>query len=247
MQRLPSPYQQHAAIRQSLSPDPGTPSEFEGSPTWPGRDAETEYVSETTSYDHHDTNDGDEKKTGTYIWRTVGDSKVRSAHAERNGKTYSWDDPPEGGHPGEAPNCRCRAEDVNLNSCEHLRAQLEVDSNNYEAARKRQDKANERVNEISAQLTGVREGMSVIVKNVRVTYGEAVAALLGSRPPIGVSIKLASLFTKYVDLEFDHADLDKQLKEAAIERELIRKYEVEPARSALIKTQRKLEEQDCKN
>ncbi|MEE8393530.1 MAG: phage minor head protein, partial [Rhodospirillales bacterium] len=48
------------------------------------------------------------KKEGSYIWRTVGDSKVRSSHAERDGKVFSWDDPPEGGHPGEAPNCRCR-------------------------------------------------------------------------------------------------------------------------------------------
>ncbi|MHA1597825.1 MAG: phage minor head protein [Alphaproteobacteria bacterium] len=48
---------------------------------------------------------------GSYIWRTVGDGKVRSSHAERDGKTFSWDDPPEGGHPGKAYNCRCRAEE----------------------------------------------------------------------------------------------------------------------------------------
>ena len=53
-----------------------------------------------------------ENKQGTYIWRTVGDGKVRSSHAERDGKTFSWAHPPEGGHPGEAPNCRCWAEDV---------------------------------------------------------------------------------------------------------------------------------------
>ena len=52
-----------------------------------------------------------DKKQGSYIWRTAGDSKVRSSHAERNGETFSWDAPPEGGHPGEAPNCRCRAEE----------------------------------------------------------------------------------------------------------------------------------------
>jgi len=52
-----------------------------------------------------------DKKQGSYIWRTVGDGKVRSAHAKRNGKTFSWDAPPEGGHPGEAYNCRCRAEE----------------------------------------------------------------------------------------------------------------------------------------
>ena len=54
--------------------------------------------------------DADEKK-GTYIWRTVGDNRVRSEHAVRDGKTFSWDNPPDGGHPGEAPNCRCTAEE----------------------------------------------------------------------------------------------------------------------------------------
>lgn len=51
------------------------------------------------------------KKQDSYIWRTTGDGKVRSLHAERDGKTFSWDHPPEGGHPGEAYNCRCRAEE----------------------------------------------------------------------------------------------------------------------------------------
>lgn len=45
-----------------------------------------------------------------YIWRTVQDSKVRSSHADREGKTFSWTNPPKGGHPGEAYNCRCWAE-----------------------------------------------------------------------------------------------------------------------------------------
>lgn len=45
-----------------------------------------------------------------YIWRTVGDDKVRSAHAEREGEIFNWHVPPTGGHPGEDYNCRCWAE-----------------------------------------------------------------------------------------------------------------------------------------
>ncbi len=68
-----------------------------------------------------------EKKDGTYIWRTRGDGKVRSEHAERDGKEFSWDDPPDGGHPGEAPNCRCRAEDVEEDNkkCDKLKNDVE--------------------------------------------------------------------------------------------------------------------------
>ncbi len=47
-----------------------------------------------------------------YIWRTEGDDKVRPSHAENDGKTCSWDDPPDTGHPGSEANCRCHAEPV---------------------------------------------------------------------------------------------------------------------------------------
>jgi SPP1 gp7 family putative phage head morphogenesis protein len=55
-----------------------------------------------------------------FIWRTMGDERVRTdktagpdmGHVERNGKQYSWDDPPEGETPGEPVNCRCYAEPV---------------------------------------------------------------------------------------------------------------------------------------
>ena len=42
-----------------------------------------------------------------YIWQTMMDSRVRPAHAARQGKRFAWDDPPSGGHPGWAIRCRC--------------------------------------------------------------------------------------------------------------------------------------------
>lgn len=48
-----------------------------------------------------------------YTWRTVRDEKVRPSHRAREGKVYSWDDPPSGETPGNAPGwlpCRCYAE-----------------------------------------------------------------------------------------------------------------------------------------
>lgn len=56
----------------------------------------------------------DRGKPRNYIWRTRGDSKVRSSHRDRDGKIFSWDNPPEGGHPGEAPGCRCWAEPTHI-------------------------------------------------------------------------------------------------------------------------------------
>ena len=47
-----------------------------------------------------------------YIWRTVKDERVRDTHQELDGELFSWDAPPEPGHPGEDYNCRCYAEPV---------------------------------------------------------------------------------------------------------------------------------------
>jgi SPP1 gp7 family putative phage head morphogenesis protein len=53
-----------------------------------------------------------------YRWSTLNDRRVRGrpgglypdadpSHWARRDKIFSWDDPPEGGHPGEDYNCRC--------------------------------------------------------------------------------------------------------------------------------------------
>ncbi len=47
-----------------------------------------------------------------FIWRTVGDERVRDDHSDFDGETYAYDDPPNGTLPGEEINCRCSAEPV---------------------------------------------------------------------------------------------------------------------------------------
>jgi uncharacterized protein with gpF-like domain len=44
---------------------------------------------------------------GQYIWRSVGDYKVRDSHATLNGILRHWSDSPD---PGEEFGCRCWAE-----------------------------------------------------------------------------------------------------------------------------------------
>lgn len=46
----------------------------------------------------------------TYIWRSQDDARVRAAHADHDDRAFAWANPPAGGHPGEAWNCRCTAE-----------------------------------------------------------------------------------------------------------------------------------------
>lgn len=56
----------------------------------------------------------------SYEWETRRDERVRGnpfglypnakpSHYERDRRIFSWSKPPEGGAPGEAPGCRCRA------------------------------------------------------------------------------------------------------------------------------------------
>lgn len=48
-----------------------------------------------------------------YIWRTVGDNRVRDKHAALEGNEYTWEKGAPGGiHPGDEIQCRCYAEPV---------------------------------------------------------------------------------------------------------------------------------------
>ncbi len=51
----------------------------------------------------------DEHATDRYVWRSRHDEKVRPSHRANDGHIFSWDHPPETGHPGQEPNCRCEA------------------------------------------------------------------------------------------------------------------------------------------
>lgn len=45
----------------------------------------------------------------TYKWLDSHDDRVRPLCASHNGKTFRWDTPPKGGHPGQKVRCRCTA------------------------------------------------------------------------------------------------------------------------------------------
>lgn len=45
----------------------------------------------------------------SYTWQTAKDDRVRLDHQHKQGKTFRWDSPPSGGHPGEPIGCRCTA------------------------------------------------------------------------------------------------------------------------------------------
>ncbi|MBL4692769.1 MAG: hypothetical protein JKY92_05515 [Magnetovibrio sp.] len=132
------------------------------------------------------------KKKGKYIWHTVGDGKVRSSHEDRDGKEFSWDEPPGGGHPGEAYNCRCSAEDiVDKQRCKELDRLIKVMEINLKKADERYSKAadifnaaqkalKQRENKCLAQLR--KSGATVILDGAA---GGALGAI-GGLPGVAV-------------------------------------------------------------
>ena len=70
------------------------------------------YVEGEIKNSPNDESETKKDQKGKYIWRTQGDSDVRSSHADRDGKIFSWNTSPAGGHPGEDYGCRCYAEPV---------------------------------------------------------------------------------------------------------------------------------------
>jgi SPP1 gp7 family putative phage head morphogenesis protein len=49
-----------------------------------------------------------------YIWRSQDDAKVRDSHADYDDQVFRWEEPPAGGHPAQAHNCRCYAEPIGV-------------------------------------------------------------------------------------------------------------------------------------
>lgn len=47
-----------------------------------------------------------------YVWRTMGDNRVRDEHEDLEGQEFSWDEESAEGYPGDEVNCRCWAEPV---------------------------------------------------------------------------------------------------------------------------------------
>ena len=58
-----------------------------------------------------------------YRWRGTLDSRERDSHLKREGKIFSWDNPPSDGHPGKAIRCRCWASMI-LPELSDINAQL---------------------------------------------------------------------------------------------------------------------------
>jgi len=108
------------------------------------------------------------KDSAQYIWRTVQDDKVRSSHAARAGETFSWTNPPEGGHPGEDYNCRCWAEPV---ATPILKANCNEERRKYEELQKRVKELSKKLNDLLLRLNKLKEEHNMLIGKARKALG----------------------------------------------------------------------------
>lgn len=164
------------------------------------------------------------EKHGQYIWRTRGDGKVRSAHADRHGKTFSWNDPPDGGHPGEAPNCRCWAEPVAAEDkrddekCGNLRRLMEESWDRHDALFKPIEDAKYRRHVSKKILDDLKARRSEILSEMQST---AMPDRIAGRSPIGtvVGAAKAAIEIQRLQRELEETDLGLELEKQTLRKE----------------------------
>lgn len=96
-----------------------------------------------------------------YVWLSADDDRVRPGHAQRHGKIFASDEPPEGEQPGQAFNCRCYARPVILDTPDGVPDAGAIDA--YEDRRS------------DANVRGLRDGTFETVEN----FADLIAAIPG--------------------------------------------------------------------
>jgi len=119
----------------------------------------------------------EDKKEGQYIWRTAGDGKVRGSHADRDGKTFSWDNPPAGGHPGEAPNCRCTAETTNIEFCNAAPDMIKKARQQIKKLQAEYDKADQEVKDLPARIEEAKDEFRMSIASALASIGKDIASI----------------------------------------------------------------------
>lgn len=109
------------------------------------------------------------KKNGKYIWRTVGDNKVRDNHAALEGTVRNLSDSPD---PGEEFNCRCWGEPVPDSPCDKEREK-------YEELQQKVKELSERFNDLLLRLQElIDEGKRLVANAQKSLGGEVVSYIL---------------------------------------------------------------------
>jgi hypothetical protein len=124
---------------------------------------------------------------GQYIWRSVGDDKVRDSHAALDGTVRSWQDSPS---PGEEINCRCWAEQIK----QKINCDKEFDK--YEEAEKKVKELTKKFNDLLLRLQELIDENNRLLENAKKSLGVQVVAYILTLPFDRIGI-LSELLRRY--------------------------------------------------
>lgn len=116
------------------------------------------------------------KKSGKYIWRTVGDNRVRDSHAELDGTVRDLADSPD---PGEEFNCRCWAEPV---AAPILKTNCDEEREKYEELQEKVKELSKRFNDLLLKLNELREEHNRLIENARKALGAQIVSYILTLP-----------------------------------------------------------------
>ncbi|MCK5296953.1 MAG: minor capsid protein [Alphaproteobacteria bacterium] len=180
-------------------------------------DGYMKHSGETVKSMNRNSSEGSDVKTQAYIWRTKSDNKVRSSHAEREGKIFSWDNPPEGGHPGEAYNCRCEAEPVGSeNECQVLYVRIKNLKESLKLVIDRLEKLNAESIALVKEIEKLRQKRKPQIG--KVIAGCIGGAFTGAKRGVSGAVSgcASSVVTDVHDISKINQAIDKIIKEMTI-------------------------------
>lgn len=124
----------------------------------------------------------------SYIWQTSRDERVRQMHADRHGDRFSWDAPPDDGHPGIPIQCRCTAEpdvDAALDALEQDYVGSDVHAERMHTRMEETVRALGSFAESESQIAPILAAMpSVAAIQDALAAGQAIAASTASAPKV---------------------------------------------------------------
>jgi hypothetical protein len=185
------------------------------------------------------------KRNGQYIWRTVGDRRVRPEHAALDGTLRDFSDSPD---PGDDFNCRCWAEVANtkkVSDCEakqialiNAEAKLFIVQKHLESAEKekaglenRKSKQERELVEIEKQIKEEKDdkesarrigaGIGALVAGAMSSRGGSGGMLAGAGLGMGPGSKIGTTIEEAIDvITRDPTDYSLKIKIAEIHKEM---------------------------
>lgn len=177
-------------------------------------------------------NEAADKVTGQYIWRTVGDNRVRDSHAELADTVRDYDDSPD---PGEEFNCRCWGEAVKKRNCQeeeitwiNALGKVKVAEDTLAKEETAKEMLQKELEKLKAQLekeSNIVKGHKAIARGIGgalgIAAGSILAGIAGAAPGLSAGSNAGVLIEEGLDIaRGQKADIQLKIEIHKIEKQI---------------------------